>query len=147
MPKTTTCLWHDDKGDEAAEFYVSLFPNSRIINNAGIVTEFELDGVPYQILKGGPAPFGFSEAISIFVSCDGQDEVDHYWYGLIADGGQESNCGWLKDKYGLSWQIVPQQLFSYLGDPDPGRSKRALDCMLGQKRLVIAELAAAADAS
>lgn len=146
MPKTTACMWHDDRGDEAAEFYVKLFPNSRIISNEGVVIEFELDGQAYQIIKGGPVHFGFSEAISISIACDGQEEADYYWDNLVADGGEEGHCGWLKDKFGLSWQVVPKQLFDWIGNPDPEKAKKAVDCMMGQKRLVLAELEAAANA-
>lgn len=142
MSKTVTCLWFKENGEEAAAFYVSLFPNSKVTSSGGIITEFELDGVPYQILNGGPVPFDFTEAISISISTDGQEETDHYWDNLV-EGGEPSVCGWLKDRYGLSWQIVPKQLLEYLGDPDPERAAKAQQCMMGQSKIVLAEFEAA----
>src|SRR5215472_8675652 len=129
MLKVTPFLWFDDQAEEAARFYVSLFPNSRIGNisrygdagpgKAGSVmtVSFELDGLPVTALNGGPN-YKFTEAVSFSVSCDDQAEVDHYWSALAGDGGQEGPCGWLKDRWGLSWQIVPNALPELLGDPD-----------------------------
>lgn len=151
MPSTVPCLWFDDQGLAAAERYVSLFPNSQITGTspggpggAPLTVTFTLDGREYSVLNGGPQ-FPPTEAFSISVSCADQAEVDHYWDGLLADGGQESQCGWLKDPWGVSWQIVPVALPRLLGDPDPERAQRALQAMFGMRRLVVAELEAAAD--
>ena len=168
MPAITPFLWFDNQAEEAAEFYVSVFPGSKIINTtrygeAGpgepgsvITVDFQLDGTAFTALNGGPA-FDFTEAVSFQIDCADQAEVDHYWDGLLADGGAESQCGWLKDRFGLSWQVVPRQLGSperrlskgdpLLGDPDPGRAARATQAMLGMRKLDIAALQAAADAS
>ena len=108
-----------------------------------MVVEFSLDGQPYVGLNGGPQ-FTFSEAVSFQIHCADQDEVDHYWSGL-SDGGEEGPCGWLKDRFGLSWQVVPTRLFELVSDPDPGRAQRATQAMLGMHRIVVAELERAAD--
>ncbi|MET0629140.1 MAG: VOC family protein [Acidimicrobiia bacterium] len=155
MPKITPNLWFDTNGLDAAEFYVSVFPNSQVTNvthygeagprEAGTVltVDFVLDGQPYTAINGGPE-FTFDEAISLLVNCADQEEVDYYWNALC-DGGEESQCGWLKDKYGLSWQIVPEGMEAVLNDPDPARGQRAMKAMLGMKKLDLAELLAAAD--
>jgi predicted 3-demethylubiquinone-9 3-methyltransferase (glyoxalase superfamily) len=155
MPSITPNLWFDTEGKEAAEFYVSVFPNSKIHNvsyygEAGprpagtvLTVDFELDGQPFTALNGGPE-FTFSEAVSMLIPCTDQDEVDYYWDKLL-EGGEESQCGWLKDRYGFSWQVVPTELEQLLTDPDPARAERAMKCMLGMKKLDIAELRAAAD--
>jgi predicted 3-demethylubiquinone-9 3-methyltransferase (glyoxalase superfamily) len=155
MPRITPNLWFDTEGKEAAEFYVSVFPNSKINNvsyygEAGprpagtvLTVDFELDGQPFTALNGGPE-FTFSEAVSMLIPCKDQDEVDFYWDKLL-EGGEESQCGWLKDRYGFSWQVVPTELEVLLADPDPARAERAMKCMLGMKKLDIAELRAAAD--
>ncbi|MCM3925779.1 VOC family protein [Frankia sp. AiPs1] len=155
MPAITPCLWFDDQGEQAAEFYTSIFPNSRITNIARygpggmrpegtvMTVQFELDGREYVALNGGPA-FTFSEAISLQVFCGSQAEVDEYWTRLT-DGGEESQCGWLRDRYGLSWQIVPTVLGELLGDPDPERARRATEAMLRMKKIDVAEIRRAAD--
>ena len=155
MTRITPCLWFDTEGEEAASFYVSLFKNSRITDvsrygEAGprpagtvMVVSFELDGQPFTALNGGPE-FTFSEAISLQVDCQTQEEVDYYWDGLTA-GGEEGPCGWLKDRYGVSWQVVPNALITLIQDPDPGRSKRAMAAMMTMKKIDIAALQAAAD--
>ena len=155
MTRITPCLWFDTEGEEAATFYVSLFKNSRITEvsrygEAGprpagsvMVVSFELDGQPFTALNGGPE-FTFSEAISFQIDCQSQEEVDHYWDGLTA-GGEEGPCGWLKDRYGVSWQVVPSALIALLQDPDPGRSQRAMAAMMTMKKIDIAALHAAAD--
>jgi predicted 3-demethylubiquinone-9 3-methyltransferase (glyoxalase superfamily) len=155
MTRITPCLWFDTEGEEAATFYVSLFKNSRITEvshygEAGprpagtvMVVSFELDGQPFTALNGGPE-FTFSEAISLQVDCQSQEEVDHYWDGLTA-GGEEGPCGWLKDRYGVSWQVVPSALIALLKDPDPGRSQRAMAAMMTMKKIDIAAVQAAAD--
>jgi predicted 3-demethylubiquinone-9 3-methyltransferase (glyoxalase superfamily) len=155
MTRITPCLWFDTEGEEAATFYVSLFKNSRITEvsrygEAGprpagtvMVVSFELDGQPFTALNGGPE-FTFSEAISLQIDCQSQEEVDYYWDGLTA-GGEEGPCGWLKDRYGVSWQVVPSALTTLLQDPDPGRSQRAMAAMLTMKKIDIAAVQAAAD--
>ncbi len=148
----TPCLWFDGDGLEAAEFYVSLFDDSEVTSvtpgpdGAALMVNFTLGGRPFQALNGGPQ-FSLSEAISLSVACRDQAEVDHYWAALTADGGQESMCGWCKDRYGLSWQIVPDELGEILGDPDPVRSAAATEAMIKMKRLDVAALRAAADAA
>jgi predicted 3-demethylubiquinone-9 3-methyltransferase (glyoxalase superfamily) len=155
MPRITPNLWFDTQGQQAAELYVSVFPNPRITNisyygeagprEAGTVmtVDFELDGQPFTAINGGPE-FTFDEAISLLINCADQDEVDHYWTKL-AVGGEEGPCGWLKDRYGLSWQVIPAALGELLGDPDPGRAQRAMQAMLGMKKIDVAALHAAAD--
>ena len=157
MTRITPCLWFDTEGEEAAAFYVSLFKNSRITDvsrygDAGprpagtvMVVAFELDGQPFTALNGGPE-FTFNEAISLQIDCSSQEEVDHYWEGLTA-GGEEGPCGWLKDRYGVSWQVVPSELPTLLQDPDAGRSQRAMAAMMTMKKIDIAAVKAAADAS
>jgi predicted 3-demethylubiquinone-9 3-methyltransferase (glyoxalase superfamily) len=147
MPKITPFLWFDDNAEEAMNFYVSIFKNSKIVNLqrfAGqggkmIVTgTFELDGQQFMALQAGPL-FKFTEAISMFVNCETQEEVDYFWEKLTA-GGSESQCGWLKDKFGLSWQIVPSALGQMLGDKDPAKSKRVMDAMLQMRKIDIGRL-------
>jgi predicted 3-demethylubiquinone-9 3-methyltransferase (glyoxalase superfamily) len=156
MPKISSFLWFDTQAEEAANFYVSVFPNSKIGKVArygdagpgpkgGVMTvEFELDGKPFMALNGGPQ-FKFTEAISFVVHCNTQQEVDTYWNKLLQSGGQESQCGWLKDKFGLSWQIVPTILGQLLSDPDPEKSKRAMEAMLEMKKIDIPTLQRAAE--
>jgi len=155
MTTITPNLWFDDQGLEAAEFYTSIFPNSRITqvsyygdampDKAGqvLTVAFELDGTPFVIINGGPE-FKFNEAVSFEISCEDQDEVDRYTERLIADAGEQGPCGWVKDKYGLSWQVVPEILDKLIADPDKGRSERAMKAMLGMKKLDVAALEAAA---
>ena len=152
--KLTPCLWFDTAGEEAATFYTSVFPNSRIVDvtrygEAGprpagtvMVVTFELDGLKFIALNGGPE-FAFSEAISFQVSCDSQEEVDQFWNAL-SEGGEEGPCGWLKDRFGLSWQVVPTALPALLGNSDPEKSQRAMRAMLKMKKIVIADLERAA---
>jgi predicted 3-demethylubiquinone-9 3-methyltransferase (glyoxalase superfamily) len=148
MPKITPFLWFDDQAEEAANFYISVFPNSRITDTArygeggpgpagSVMTiRFELDGNDFVALNGGPAHYGFDESLSLVIDCPTQDDVDHYWTALT-DGGEEVACGWLKDRYGLCWQVVPSELPSVLGDPDPERAQRAVQAMMGMKKLDI----------
>ena len=148
-------LWFDGNAEEAAEFYVSIFPNSRIAlkthypeNSPGpagtvMTVEFELDGERVVAINGGPQ-FQFSEAISLMVNCADQQEVDYYWERL-GEGGQEGPCGWLKDRYGLSWQVVPEGMDEVFADPDPDRAARAMQAMLQMGKLDVATLKAAAD--
>ena len=145
MKKITPFLWFDTQAEEAMNFYVSLFKNSKVNNISrgpdGKVfsVAFELDGQEFMGLNAGPQ-FKFNEAVSMFVHCEDQAEVDHFWNTLTADGGEESMCGWLKDKYGLSWQIVPKQLGELLGDPDPERSSRVMQAMLKMQKIIVADL-------
>jgi len=150
MSKITPFLWFDTQAEEAMNFYVSLFKNSKVYNisrapngNAFTVA-FSLDGQDFIGLNAGPQ-FKFNEAVSMFVNCEDQAEVDYFWNALIADGGEESMCGWLKDKYGLSWQIVPKQLGELMGDPDPLKSGRVMDAMLAMQKIIVADLQKAYD--
>jgi predicted 3-demethylubiquinone-9 3-methyltransferase (glyoxalase superfamily) len=148
-------LWFDTQAEEAAAFYTSVFDNSRILNvarysEAGpgepgtvMTVEFELNGQRFVGINGGPQ-FTFDEAISFQITCDSQEELDSYW-NRLSDGGQEGPCGWLKDRYGLSWQVVPDGMAELFNDPDPTRAQRAVQAMLGMKKLDIAALRAAAD--
>jgi predicted 3-demethylubiquinone-9 3-methyltransferase (glyoxalase superfamily) len=148
-------LWFDTEAEEAADFYVSVFKNSRVVSvarypegaprEAGMVmtVEFELDGQRFVGINGGPE-FTFDEAVSFEILCDDQDEVDYYWERLT-DGGQESQCGWLKDRYGVSWQVVPRGMDEVFSDADSERAKRAMEAMLIMRKLDIAALRAAAD--
>jgi predicted 3-demethylubiquinone-9 3-methyltransferase (glyoxalase superfamily) len=156
MQTITPCLWFDTEGEDAARFYTSIFPNSTITDvarygSAGprpegtvMTVAFELDGQKFVALNGGP-DFTFNEAISFQVSCETQEEVDAFWTRLTEGGGEEGPCGWLKDRFGVSWQIVPTALPKLLGDPDPERSQRVMAAMLNMKKIEIAELEAAAD--
>jgi len=153
--KITTFLWFDNNAEEAANFYTSVFKNSRILSTARypegspgpqgtvMVVDFELDGQRFTALNGGPH-FKFTEAISLLVHCNNQEEVDYYWEKLTADGGQESQCGWLKDKFGLSWQITPDALLKVWTEADPEKAKRVMQAMMSMKKLIIKDLEAAA---
>ncbi|HXO53764.1 MAG TPA: VOC family protein [Mycobacterium sp.] len=150
MPSITPSPWFDNKLEEAAQFYTAIFPNSTIesvnrYTDAGPGTPgdvvsgtFVLDGQRFVGINGGPE-FQFTEAVSFMVECKDQNEVDYYWERLV-DGGEESQCGWLKDRFGLSWQIVPTRLLELTGDPDPARAAAAAKAMLGMRKIVIAEL-------
>lgn len=156
MQKITTYLWFDDDAEEAMKFYTSLFKNSKILSTSRypegspgkpgtlMTGSFQLDGQEFMALNGGPQ-FPFTEAISLLVNCETQQEVDELWAKLTADGGQEGQCGWLKDKFGVSWQIIPKQLGEMLGDEDPAKAKRALDAMLKMKKIEIKTLERARD--
>jgi predicted 3-demethylubiquinone-9 3-methyltransferase (glyoxalase superfamily) len=139
------CLWFDDDLEEAARFYTGIFPNSSIGPMTHLAGEFTLDGLTFRGINGGPDHAGFTEAISFQVTCRDQTEVDYYWDSLV-DGGAESLCGWLKDRFGLSWQIVPTRLYELISDPDRARARAAVDAMLGMRRIVVSELERAADA-
>src|SRR5919202_6035220 len=150
MDDITPCLWFDTEAEEAANFYTSVFPNSRIVEVArygsagprpeGMVmtVTFDLDGRRFVALNGGP-DFTFNEAISFQVECDDQEEVDRYWTKL-GEGGEEGPCGWLKDRFGVSWQIVPKKLPELLSDPDPEKAQRAMSAMLRMNKIDIAAL-------
>ena len=150
MPKISPCLWFDNQAEEAAKHYTGIFPNSKInrISRYGdtgpgpkgsvMTVDFVLDGQPYIALNGGPV-FKFTEAISLTVDCKTQEEVDSYW-SKLGKGGSESQCGWLKDKFGLSWQIVPTALIEMLTDPDPKKANRVMQAMLKMVKLEIKDL-------
>jgi predicted 3-demethylubiquinone-9 3-methyltransferase (glyoxalase superfamily) len=152
--KITPCLWFDTEAEEAAAFYTSVLPGSRILDvsrygaagprpeGMAMTVSFELAGQRFVALNGGPE-FTFSEAISFQVSCEGQEEVDAYWAAL-SEGGEEGPCGWLKDRFGVSWQIVPTALPRLLSDPDPDTSRRVMEAMLGMRKIEIADLERAA---
>jgi predicted 3-demethylubiquinone-9 3-methyltransferase (glyoxalase superfamily) len=157
VQKISPFLWFDSQAEEAAGFYTSIFPNSKIVKVArygeagpgkpgtAMTVEFQLEGQTFIALNGGPL-FKFTEAISFMVNCRSQEEVDFFWEKLV-EGGTESQCGWLKDKFGLSWQITPTALMQLLSDPDPKRSKRAMQAMLAMKKINVAALKQAADNS
>lgn len=150
MQKITTCLWFDNNAEEAVSFYTSIFKNSNVLEvarygEAGpgpegsvLTMRFQLDGVEFMALNGGPA-HKFTEAISLSVDCQSQAEVDELWKKLV-EGGSEDQCAWLKDKFGLSWQIVPRALVELLGDPDPEKSKRVMEAMLKMTKIDIKSL-------
>jgi predicted 3-demethylubiquinone-9 3-methyltransferase (glyoxalase superfamily) len=156
MPRITPNLWFDTEALEAAEYYVSVFPNSKVTTvlhyteagprEAGMVltVDFELDGQEYTAINGGPE-FTFDEAVSLCINCKDQAEVDYYW-DTLTQGGEEGPCGWLKDRYGLSWQVVPPGMIELFNDPDKGRAERAMRAMMGMKKLDLKAIQAAADA-
>ena len=134
MKKVTPFLWYENNADEAMKFYVSIFKNAKITSPG----TFQIDGQEFMVFNGGPE-FKFNEAVSLFVNCDTQQEVDELWEKL-SDGGQKNRCGWLKDKYGLSWQIIPSSLVNMLNDKDPVKSKRVMDAMLKMTKINIEAL-------
>ncbi len=148
MQKLVTFLWYDDNAEEAMNLYTSLFKDSRILSESRgpdgklFLGNFELNGQEFMALNAGPE-FKFTEAISIFVRCEDQAEVDYYWDRLIADGGEESQCGWLKDRFGLSWQIIPNALMELMGDPDPEKAERVRQAMFTMQKIDVAKLEAA----
>ena len=147
MPNITPFLWFDTQAEEAMNFYASTFKRSKVIsvNRAQgrvISVDFELEGQRFMALNAGP-PFKFNEAVSFFVGCETQQEIDELWAKLTADGGAPGRCGWLKDKFGLSWQIIPNALGEMLGDKDPAKAKRAMDAMLQMNKLDVAKLRSA----
>ncbi len=154
MPKTVPCLWFDGQAEQAAAHYTAIFPDSQVLGvthygpgapvpeGSVMTVTFSLDGQQFVGLNGGPQ-FTFTEAISFQILCADQDEVDHYW-SRLSEGGQEGPCGWLKDRFGVSWQVVPTELLELINDPDPGRAQRATQAMLGMGKIEIAELQRAA---
>lgn len=149
--KITPFLWFNDNAEEAATFYVSVFPNSKLTDVArmgeggpALTVAFTLDGEDFVGLNGGPV-HAFTEAVSFVIDCETQAEVDRYWETLTADGGQPGDCGWLKDRFGLSWQVVPRRLPELLTDPDPARAQRAMQAMMQMQKIDIAALEAAAN--
>jgi predicted 3-demethylubiquinone-9 3-methyltransferase (glyoxalase superfamily) len=153
--KITPNLWFDTEAEEAANFYVSVFKNARIVsvaryNEAGpreagtvMTVEWELDGQRFVGINGGPQ-FSFDEAVSFQITCVDQDEVDYYW-DKLSEGGSEGQCGWLKDRFGLSWQVVPTGMDEVFSNPDPGAAERSMKAMLGMRKIDVAALRAAAD--
>lgn len=158
MPAITPFLWFDDQAEEAVDFYLSVFPGSEVLEvsrygdsgpgPAGSVMtiRFSLDGNEFMALNGGPAHYGFDESVSFVIDCATQADVDHYW-GALTDGGEEIACGWLRDRYGLRWQVVPSELPALLGDPDPERARRAMQAMMTMKKLDVEAMREAADAT
>ena len=157
MQKITPCLWFDTEAEDAARYYTSVFPNSKIVDvshygeggprDADLVltVEFELEGQRFVALNGGP-DFKFNEAVAFQLSCDDQDETDRYWRALC-EGGEEGQCGWLKDKFGVSWQIIPTALPRLLGDPDKETAGRVMAAMMRMKKIEVSELERAAAAA
>jgi len=156
MPKQIPCLWFDTEAEEAARFYTSIWPDAEILGTLrygaenperegqALTVSWRLGETEYVGLNGGPQDWSFSEAISFQITCADQDEVDHYW-NRLTDGGEEAPCGWLKDRFGVSWQVVPIRLMELQADPDPGRRQRAVQEMFTMRRIVIADLERAAD--
>ncbi len=155
MTSISPCLWFDDNLEEAVSFYTAIFPRSKVTHLArytdagpgepgsAMAAEFDLDGLTFRGINGGPVHATFSEAVSFSIACRDQSEVDYYWDSLV-DGGEESMCGWLKDRFGLSWQVVPTRLYELVSDPDPLRARAATEAMLRMRRIVVADLEAAA---
>ncbi len=151
MQKITPFLWFDNNAQEAVALYKSVFKDvvvhtENVFDVEGtpgppevLVIDFEMFGIRYQAMNAGPM-FKFNEAISFVIECDGQEEVDYYWNALTADGGEESMCGWLKDKFGLSWQVVPKQLNEAMANPDPEKAREAVQNMLKMRKIIIADL-------
>jgi len=151
MKKITPFLWFDTQAEEAMNYYVSIFKNSKVLevqrqgpDGPVFSVSFELDGQEFIGLNAGPR-FKFNESISFLVNCENQNEVDEYWNKLIADGGEESMCGWCKDKFGLWWQIIPKQLGELMGDPDTEKSQRVMQAMLKMQKISVADLQKAYD--
>jgi len=157
MSKIAPCLWFNGEAEQAANFYVSLFPGAKITSTSrygngapfpagtAMMVEFTLAGQRFQALNGGPQ-FTPSEAMSLSIRAKGAEEVDHYWNALTANGGRESRCGWLKDRFGVSWQVVPEGLDQLLADPDPARVARAMQAMMQMRKLDLEAMRAAAQA-
>lgn len=155
LQRITPNLWFDTQAEDAVAFYTSIFANSRVVatthytaagpREEGMVmtVEFELEGQSFTAINGGPE-FTFDEAVSLLVNCQTQDEIDYYWEHLLADGGKEGPCGWLTDRYGLSWQVAPTGMAELFADPDPTRAERAMAAMLQMRKLDLAALEAAA---
>lgn len=142
MQKITPFLWFDGRLEEAVQFYVSAFKDARIVSLNPMSASFVIEGQEFMGLNGGP-DFKFNEAVSFFIRCTTQDEIDYYWSALTADGGVEGRCGWLKDKFGVSWQVIPTRLGDLLSDPDRAKAQHAMQAMLRMNKIVIADLEAA----
>jgi predicted 3-demethylubiquinone-9 3-methyltransferase (glyoxalase superfamily) len=137
LQKITPFLWFNSGAEAAAEFYVSVFKNSKIIHSNPLVTSLEIDGLRINILNGGPT-YKLNEAFSLVISCDTQEEIDYYWESLTMDGGTENQCGWLKDKFGVSWQVVPSILPELMSNPE--KSKKVMEAFLKMKKFEIDKL-------
>jgi predicted 3-demethylubiquinone-9 3-methyltransferase (glyoxalase superfamily) len=137
--KISTFLWFDSNAAEAANLYCAIFPTAKITSVTKMAATFEIEGQRFVAFNGGPH-YKLSPAISLYVSCNTQDEVDALWSRFLAEGGRESKCGWLVDKFGLSWQIIPRQLLELMNDPDPVVANRVVQCMLGMQKIDIAAL-------
>lgn len=158
MPLLSPCLWFDDDLAEALDFYTAVFPDAVVhhvsrYGEAGpgepgsvMAAEWTVAGTRFKGINGGPAHAGFTESVSFAIDCADQEEVDRYWEALLTGGGEESRCGWLRDRFGLSWQVVPVRLYELLADPDPGRARATAEAMLSMRRIVVADLEAAANA-
>jgi predicted 3-demethylubiquinone-9 3-methyltransferase (glyoxalase superfamily) len=152
MTTISPCLWFDDRLEEAARFYTAIFPSAHVghlarrADGTVLAGEFTIAGVRFRGINGGPEHARFTPAVSFSIDCRDQSEVDYYWHSL-ADGGEELVCGWVKDRFGLSWQVVPTRFYELVADPDPARAAAATEAMLGMRRLVVADLEAAADAA
>jgi predicted 3-demethylubiquinone-9 3-methyltransferase (glyoxalase superfamily) len=146
MSKITPFLWFDAPLEEPIDYYRSIFESFRLVSQSPISASFEIEGQRFHALNGGPK-YRFNEAVSFFVDCDDQDEVDYYWERLTSDGGEESMCGWLKDRYGLSWQVIPKALTRYLSDPDRAKADRVVQAMLKMRKIDVAALDRAAAAT
>jgi len=144
MPTVTPFLWFDASLDEPIEYYHSIFRDMRVHSLTPVTASFEIEGQRFLALKGGPK-FAFNEAVSFFIECEDQEEVDYYWDRLTADGGVESMCGWLKDRYGLSWQVIPKALMRYLAGPDRSMAERVTQAMLQMRKIDVAALDRAAE--
>src|SRR5215207_7127410 len=156
MPKTVICLWFDTEAEQAARFYTSVWPDAALLGPIAygpqdpqregqvLTASFRLGDTEFLGLNGGKQDWAFSEAISFQIMCADQAEVDHYW-DRLTEGGEESQCGWLKDRFGVSWQVIPTEMLSLLNDPDPGRARRATQAMLQMRRIDMAEIKRAAD--
>lgn len=145
MPRITPFLWFDAPLDEPIAHYASIFESFRVLSQSPMSASFEIEGQRFHALNGGPR-YRFSEAVSLLIDCEDQAEVDHYWERLTSGGGEESMCGWLKDKYGLSWQVIPKALSRYLGDPDRATADRVVHAMLKMRKIDVAALDRAAAA-
>lgn len=139
MTSITPFLWFANNVPEAVAFYKAVFPNAKVETVSDSMAVFELEGQRFHALNGGPQ-YRFTEAVSFFISVETQAEVDYFWSRLTADGGEESRCGWLKDKFGLSWQVIPSALGRYLGDPDRTKANRVMQAMMEMRKIVIADL-------
>jgi predicted 3-demethylubiquinone-9 3-methyltransferase (glyoxalase superfamily) len=146
MKKITPFLWFNNNAEDAINFYLDIFKNGKIFNirrlpdSTLFTAEFELEDQRLMVINGGPHNINFTEAMSFFVTCEGQEEVDELWTKLTADGGSEGQCGWLKDKFGISWQVIPTVLGEHLNDADPIKAKYAMEAMMKMKKIVIADL-------
>ena len=149
MSKIMPCLWFDDRIDDAIQFYTTTFKDAQLIDlvrhapdRPAFTAVIELAGHRFMLLNGGPL-FTFNEAVSFVIDCADQAEVDYFWNAFVGGGGAESQCGWCKDRFGLSWQVVPKQLYATIGGPDPAGAKRAMDAMMGMRKLIVADLESA----